>query len=221
MEDRQARSVGKALLHRVLGLAGAVALTVLFFLVLPLIQAISATSEPDTLLTTVDTAALPPPPPPPPDEPEPEKEEQEEKPPEMLEEAPPLDLAQLDLALNPGIGEGWFGSGLTLDLKTFGGEGAAQESIFSLADLDQPPRATYQPNPSRDPKTRKLEGTVYVLFVVDADGRVQDPKVHRSSEPAFDRAALAAVKKWRFEPGKRNGQPVQFRMRVPITFPKG
>ena len=24
----------------------------------------------------------------------------------------------------------------------------------------------------------------------------------------------------RFEPGKRNGQPVKFRMRVPITFPK-
>ena len=32
--------------------------------------------------------------------------------------------------------------------------------------------------------------------------------------------ALKAVKQWKFEPGKRKGKPVQFRMRVPITFQK-
>ena len=36
-----------------------------------------------------------------------------------------------------------------------------------------------------------------------------------------ERPALAAVKKWKFEPGKKGGEPVRFRMRVPITFPKG
>jgi len=222
MEHTKQSSVGKAIFSRLIGILCALAMTVAFFLVLPMIQAISAKESADTVLTTVDTAALPPPPPPPPDEPEPDEPEEEEPPPEMMEEAPPLNLDQLELALNPGIGDGWFGAEMTLDLKGMGAGGAGgEDDIVSLADLDQPPRATYQPSPTRDAKTRKLEGTVYVLFVVDQNGRVQDPRVHKSTEPAFDRAAVAAVKKWRFEPGKKNGKPVQFRMRVPITFPKG
>ena len=36
-----------------------------------------------------------------------------------------------------------------------------------------------------------------------------------------EKPALAAIKQWKFEPGKRSGQPVRFRMRVPITFPEG
>jgi protein TonB len=31
---------------------------------------------------------------------------------------------------------------------------------------------------------------------------------------------MKAVKQWKFEPGKRKGQAVRFRMRVPITFPE-
>jgi len=42
--------------------------------------------------------------------------------------------------------------------------------------------------------------------------------VQQSPDPVFDRAALDAIKKWKFEPGKRNGKPVRFRMRQPITF---
>jgi protein TonB len=49
---------------------------------------------------------------------------------------------------------------------------------------------------------------------------VENPLVQSSSNPAFEAPALAAVKQWKFEPGKRNGEPVRFRMRVPITFPK-
>jgi len=32
--------------------------------------------------------------------------------------------------------------------------------------------------------------------------------------------AINCVKSWKFEPGKRNGEPVRFRMMAPITFPK-
>jgi protein TonB len=67
---------------------------------------------------------------------------------------------------------------------------------------------------------KQAPGTAYILFVVDAQGRVENPQVQKSSDPVFEKPALAAVKQWRFEPGKRNGQPVRFRMRVPVTFPK-
>jgi len=32
---------------------------------------------------------------------------------------------------------------------------------------------------------------------------------------------MLAVKRWKFEPGKRGGKPVRFRMLAPITFPEG
>ena len=68
---------------------------------------------------------------------------------------------------------------------------------------------------------RKAPGTVYILFLVGTDGRVENPIVQKSSDPIFEKPALAAIKQWKFEPGKRSGQPVRFRMRVPITFPEG
>jgi protein TonB len=59
-----------------------------------------------------------------------------------------------------------------------------------------------------------------VLFVVDEHGKVENMTVQSSSDKSFEGAALSAVKQWKFEPGRRNGQAVRFRMRVPITFPK-
>jgi protein TonB len=78
----------------------------------------------------------------------------------------------------------------------------------------------YQPAPEypRDLKRKNIQGTVYVIFVVNRDGRVTRPKVQKSSHPDFERPALRAVKRWRFEPGKKAGQPVPFKMRVPISF---
>lgn len=203
-------------------LLAAAGLTTVFFLVLPLLQVLSKPPTTDLMVTSVDTAELPPPPPVVEEEPEPEPE-QEEAPPELESEAPPLDLAQLELALNPGgMGDGFGGADFSIQLgSALGQASAAADTIFSLADLDQKPRATYQTSPTISKKLRKqTPATVYVIFTVDERGRVVDPKVQKSTNPAFDRSAVDAIKKWRFEPGKRNGEPVQFRMRQPITFPK-
>jgi protein TonB len=219
------RTAAQELLHRLMVALGALALSTACFLVLPLMQAIARPPESDSLVRGVDTADLPPPPPPP-EEPPPEEEEPEETPPELAEEAPPLDLSQLELALNPTLGDGFLQGDFAIRLEAFGaraaGDGDAMDALFSIADLDQEPRVVHQPSPTFSAETRrKAPGTVHVLFVVDQSGRVQDPVVQTSSDPVFEKPALAAVKQWKFEPGKRNGQPVRFRMRVPITFPKG
>jgi len=215
-------SRARRFLHGFLVFVGAAVLALALFLVLPLIQAISSTPLADTELRSIDTANLPPPPPPPPEEEKEEEEpEPEEKPPELLEEAPPLDLSQLELALGGGVGEGWMTGdfAVKLDTKTLASEEA--EALFSLSDLDQKPRVVHQPSPVVDKEARKrTPGTVYVLFVVDQRGRVENPIVQSSTDTVFDRAALNAVKQWKFEPGMRKGEPVRFRMRVPITFPK-
>lgn len=204
--------------------AGAVAATLLFLLVLPLTQVIGQPPAADTLVRSVDTANLPPPPPP--DlEPEPEKEP-EPKAPELKEAAPPLDLAQLEVALDPGAGGGsggWTAADFGVKLVTLASStGGDVDTLFSLSDLDQKPRVLYQPSPVLDANLRKkAPGSVVVVFIVDPSGRVEKPTVQSSSDPALEGPALAAVKQWKFEPGKRNGQAVRFRMRVPISFPQG
>lgn len=210
-----------ALIRRVLGLAGASVLTLAFFLVLPIMQAIGAGPADDMDLTDFDTANIPPPPPPPvEEEPEPEDPDQE-PPPELTMDSQPLDLSQLELALNPGAGDGFGPSVIDIQLPGLGGGGGGMGELANLADLDQKPRILHQPSPVLSEKVRKrAPGTVYVLFIVDEDGRVTRPKVQKSTDPIFERPALNAVKQWKFEPGKRKGQPVSFRMRVPISFPK-
>jgi len=208
--------------HGLLVAVGAVVMTLLFFLVLPLVQVIGKPPSTDLIVQSVDTTNLPPPPPPPPEEEQKEEPEPEEQAPELLEEAPPLDLSQLELALSPGLGEGWLGGDFAVKLNTAVTGSKEMDELFTIADLDQKPRITYQPGPVWNAGLRKhAPGTVYVLFVVDREGRVSEPRIQSSTDPVFERPAMSAVQKWRFEPGMRNGEPVSFRMRVPITFPKG
>jgi protein TonB len=221
MENRRTNPVIWAL-QRLAALVIAVGTTLSIFLFLPVMQMIGATDKGDLIVRDLGSVNLPPPPPPPPEE-QIEEEEVEEEQPELAEEVAPLDLSQLELALNAGFGEGAIGDftvQLVNQLTSGGGEGDDLDQIFSLADLDQRPRVIFQRVPSYPPELRRAnrQGTVYVTFTVDVRGRVVNPKVEQSTDPAFERPALEAVRQWRFEPGTRNGQKVQFKMRIPITF---
>ena len=211
----------RELFNYILVILGAVVLTLFFFLVLPLMQTLAKPPTTDLTLRSVDTAKLEAPEPPPEMEPE-EEPEPEEKPPELAEDVPPLDISQLELALNPGFSQGLMGGDFAVKLNTVVSDGQSIDALFSIADLDQLPRVMYQPGPTLNKDLRKkAPGKVYIVFVVDKKGRVENPIVQKSSNPVFEKPAIAAVKQWKFEPGKRNGQVVRFRMRVPVTFPKG
>lgn len=213
--------MGKEMRHRLIVFCGAVALTLMFFLVLPLMQTINKPPSMDLTVQSVDTANVPPPPSPPEEEPD-EEEEPEEQPPELTEEAPPLDLSQLELALNPGFSDSWMSGDFTVNLQTVASADSHLDSLFSMADLDQKPRVIYQPVPVMNKRLRqKMPGTVYVIFIVDPSGRVVRPIVQKSTDPIFEKPALVSIKKWKFEPGKNNGKPVSTRMRIPISFQKG
>lgn len=216
--------IAKELFSRLLVVVGAAALTLVFFLVLPLMQTLTKPLTTDLMVQSIDTAKLEAPEPPPEMEPE-EEPEPEEKPPELAEDAPPLDLSQLELALNSGFSEGMMGGDFAVKLNTVVSGGQSVDALFSIADLDQKPRVMYQSTPIKNTAMKKLlkkvSGKVYIVFVVNKRGRVENPIVQKSSDPVLEKSALTAVKQWRFEPGKHNGNAVRFRMRVPITFPKG
>jgi protein TonB len=211
----------REMLHRLLVLIGAVGLTLGFFLVLPVMQTIKKPPTTDLTIRDADATELDAPEPPPQKEPEKEPEPEEE-PPELAEESPLLDLAQLELALNPGLGGNWFEGEFAVSLNPVAKESKQVEDLFDISDLDQKPRVVYQPGPTyTNELRRKAPGSVSIIFIVDQRGRVVKPAVQSASDPAFERPALDAVRRWKFEPGKRNGEPVRFRMRVPIRFPKG
>lgn len=210
----------KALFNHSFYFGFALVVSLALFMILPVLQVITKPLAKDLTIRTVDVANVPPPPPPPMEEEKPPEPEDEPPPPPAID-AEPLDLSQLELALNPGVGG--FGAGdFAINLQGITGDSDEVDAIFSLSDLDQKPRVVYQPAPVYPPELarKNLQGTVYVLFIVDKTGRTCEFKVQKSTHPAFNNPALKAVKQWKFEPGKRKGKPVQFRMRVPITFQK-
>ncbi len=93
-------------------------------------------------------------------------------------------------------------------------------AMLRLAAQDVPPRVTYQEAPvyPREMRRKGLRGLVEIGFVVDSKGQVRDPIVISSTNPGLNQSAIDAVLKWRFEPGLRQGVPVNVRMEVPISF---
>ena len=78
---------------------------------------------------------------------------------------------------------------------------------------------TAPPEYPDDARRRKIAGWVEVMFTVNEKGDVQDAQVRSSSpEDVFDDAALKAVKRWRFEPATKDGQPVSVRSMVRLKF---
>jgi len=70
-----------------------------------------------------------------------------------------------------------------------------------------------------DSRRAREEGTVVLSVLLAIDGRVSDIAVARSSGfPRLDRAALDAVRDWRWSPMMREGTPVMVRGMVTIPF---
>ena len=68
-------------------------------------------------------------------------------------------------------------------------------------------------------RKRKYQGVVILEVFVNQDGSVGDIKVFKSSGYAIlDKTALKTVKKWEFEPGKREDENVGMWVRTPVRF---
>jgi protein TonB len=130
---------------------------------------------------------------------EPPKREKPEQPPPP----PQMNLAQ---NMNPGEGVGEIipvvDTTVELASATSLGAGGGDQDAVPLVRVDPqyPPRA----------EQRGIEGWVEVGYTISASGTVTEAWVIRASPPSiFDRAALTAVKKWKFNPRIENGQAVE------------
>ncbi len=63
-----------------------------------------------------------------------------------------------------------------------------------------------------------LEGMVVVQVVVEPNGKPSNPTVARSAGDVLDQAAVEAVMKLDFKPGKQRGQAVRVNYAIPVRF---
>ena len=64
-----------------------------------------------------------------------------------------------------------------------------------------------------------MQGVVYIGFIVNPEGKVEDPKILKSVAKILDEEALRVVEKEiEFEPGYHEGKAVPVRFVLPIKF---
>jgi len=93
------------------------------------------------------------------------------------------------------------------------------ESLPPLVEAMPIPGENEAPSYPRLARRRGYEGTTLLDVLVTEEGRVGEIRVASSSgHSSLDKAALHAVERWRFRPGRRGGKPIAMRVRVPIRF---
>lgn len=87
--------------------------------------------------------------------------------------------------------------------------------------IEAKPLYRLNPPPDYPPLARRrgLEGTVQLDVLVNSRGGVHEVRLAGTSgHDLLDRAAMAAVQTWLFQPGKRGEQSIDMWVRVPIRF---
>jgi protein TonB len=95
----------------------------------------------------------------------------------------------------------------------------ASAIIVSAQAVEPPvPVRTVAPEFPTEMRAQRVSGVVTVSVQIDESGNVTDSTVEKSSNPAFDPAAVAAVRKWKFKPAKKDGAAVAIRVSIPVKF---
>ncbi len=95
--------------------------------------------------------------------------------------------------------------------------------VYDISELDQKPKLVRPIQPAFPYKMSQagIEGDVTVEFSIDAAGKVTDARILRSSDKEFEASTLAAVSKWQFAPGQKEGQSVTTRVSQLIKYSLG
>jgi TonB family protein len=107
---------------------------------------------------------------------------------------------------------------------------AAPDSTYDAGGVEVPPEfpggteamyaylkenTVYPPDAEKD----RLEGRVYVRFIIRPDGRVDNVELARGKHPLLDAEALRVVRGMpAWKPGLMHGKPVTVRMVQPFSF---
>jgi protein TonB len=98
---------------------------------------------------------------------------------------------------------------------------APPQTEFDIGQVDKLPQilSRIRPNYPVAAKQKSIEGVVVVKFMVTTDGLVEKVSVLKAKpEGYFEKAAVEAVEKWKFQPGTMEGEPVNTWMTAMVKF---
>ncbi len=98
--------------------------------------------------------------------------------------------------------------------------GGTGGGVFRVGGGVSPPRVVYQPEIefSEEARKAKYQGVCVLSLVVDAQGRPTNIHVTSSLGMGLDEKAIEAARKYRFEPGMKDGHPVAVQIALEVDF---
>jgi len=154
------------------------------------------------------------------------EEKQREKPerekPEHAPVTPTLAVAQQE-GLDLGLDVQAIAAGLGAEYGSAAGTGGSGRGELALSAglSDRAPLPLVRVEPQYPPQAARkgLEGWVQVQFTISTAGSIRNAVVLKSSDSVFERAAIAAVNKWKYQPQMQEGKPVETTdVRVVVRF---
>jgi len=97
---------------------------------------------------------------------------------------------------------------------------AAAQRVFTMDDANVVPPVTISQNvPNWSPPTNELRTfSGAVDIVIDERGAVVSATINQPVSPLYDRALIAAAKRWQYRPALLSGQPVKYRKSVAVVL---
>ncbi len=92
--------------------------------------------------------------------------------------------------------------------------------LLSVKDVYDPPRLAKYVTPELPAQAGSVgqPAEAEVAVVIDIAGHVTDARIISSTAPNLVNPALAAVKNWRFTPGRKDGQLIGMSFILPVVF---
>jgi len=204
----------------VLALLGAIVMAGGLFLMIPLTQTLEAQPQKILEYREVPVAAPPPPKAPPPSTRSEATLQQAADKPQLEQSKPQMQLSQLEISLNPGMGASLSMGVQGMQFDTAIDVVAEIERIFEFEELQEKPRVVYQPRatfPAELARRGTREIRAIIEIIIDETGKTSVEKIDSVSPnlPAVEDVARRFASRMRFSVTKIGGEPVKVRARFP------
>ena len=91
-------------------------------------------------------------------------------------------------------------------------------TIYSASDPDVVPPVLIRPQVASEPRIDTEPSQAEIELVVNAEGIVTQVRLRADGELSLnDRMLVAAAKAWMFYPALKEGRPVAYTLRIPVT----
>jgi TonB family protein len=125
--------------------------------------------------------------------------------------------SQLPVVPNPAPADG---SAQPSSERLYTRKDGVSERLYTRKDGVKPPKLLYSRDPEypKEARKSKKEGIVVLWVVIGSDGFPSEVSIARSIDPNLDKAAMDAVRSWKFVPAKKDRKPVATMVNVEVSF---